>query len=249
MPRFPGENKIKDWLYPAGVLLLMAFVAAGTLQSGLLLRRWTPRANLLLSWPDNALRLALIGLCIFLGWRMGPGPAALGWSTTALPARLTAGAVVGLLLAGAINLGSLLVVRRWGQEAFSTKLIRCILPINRREWLGVLLALLPAAAVEELLFRSLPLGGAGLFGAAGPRPALLLWPLALFFGLLHWPQGGWGVVGTTLAGAILSLLFLATGSLWPPLAAHYLLNVSQVVVAKWIGMKPLRGAYCVVRIA
>ncbi|MCX6032408.1 MAG: CPBP family intramembrane metalloprotease [Chloroflexi bacterium] len=237
-----GEDKIKDWLYPTGVLVLMAFVAAGTLQSGLLLRRWTPPFNLLLSLPDNALRLALIGLCVFWGWRMGPGPAALGWGTTALPAELAFGAGVGLLTAAAINLGSLLVVRRWGQEAFSTRLIQCILPLDSREWLGVLLALLPAAAVEELLFRSLPLGGPGLFGVGGLRPHWLMWPLALFFGLLHWPQGGWGVVGTTLAAIILSLLFLVTGSLWPPLAAHYVLNVSQIVVAKWMGMEAVRGA-------
>jgi membrane protease YdiL (CAAX protease family) len=219
----------------------MALVATGTLQSGLLLRRWTPSFNLLLSLPDNALRLALIGLCVFWGWRVGPGPAALGWRTAALPAGLAFGAAVGLLLAAAINLGSLLVIRRWGQEAFSTKLLQCILPVNRREWIGVLLALLPVAALEELLFRSLPLGGPGLFGATGLRPAWLIWPLALFFGLLHWPQGGWGVVGTTLAAVALSVLFLVTGSLWPPLAAHYILNVSQVVVAKWVGMEPLRG--------
>jgi hypothetical protein len=73
----------------------------------------------------------------------------------------------------------------------------------------------------------------------GPRPAWLIWPLALFFGLLHWPQGAWGVVGTTLAAIALSVLFLVTGSLWPPLAAHYVLDVSQVVVAKWMEMKPL----------
>ncbi len=218
----------------------MAFVAAGTLHSGLLLRRWTPPYNLLLSLPDNALRLALIGLCVFWGWRVGPGPAALGWGTIALPAELAFGAGAGLVTAAAINLGSLWIVRRWGQETFSSRLIQCILPLNGREWLGVLLALLPAAAVEELLFRALPLGGAGLFGAAGPRPWWLMWPLALIFGLLHWPQGAWGVVGTTLTAVILSLLFLVTGSLWPPLAAHYVLNVSQVVVAKMMGMEALR---------
>jgi membrane protease YdiL (CAAX protease family) len=100
----------------------------------------------------------------------------------------------------------------------------------------VLLALLPAAAVEELLFRSLPLGGLGWL----VPPQWLLWPLALFFGLLHWPQGPWGVLGTALAGIALSLLFLATRSLWVPLAAHYVMNVVQILAAKMIGIKPLR---------
>ena len=117
------------------------------------------------------------------------------------------------------------------------RLLRCIIPANRREWLLVLLALLPAAAVEELLFRSLPLGGlAGLIA-----PGWLLWPLALCFGLLHWPQGGWGVVGTTLAAIAFSLLFLAMQSIWAPLAAHYVMNVAQMVLAHRLGMRPARA--------
>ena len=55
---------------------------------------------------------------------------------------------------------------------------------------------------------------------------LLLWPLALLFGALHRPQGGWGVVGTTLAAFALALLFLLTGGIWAPLAAHYVMNVT-----------------------
>ena len=130
------------------------------------------------------------------------------------------------------------VERRWGAEVASTRLIRCILPINRREWVGVLLALLPAAALEELLFRSLPLGGLTWL----VPPWWLMWPLALFFGFLHWPQGAWGVVGTTLAAIVLSLLFLATGSIWAVLAAHYVFNVLQIVAAQWMGLSPLRAA-------
>ena len=99
------------------------------------------------------------------------------------------------------------------------------------------LALLPAAMLEELLFRSLPLGGLTWLVA----PHWLLWPLAVFFGLLHWPQGGWGVAGTMLAAILLSLLFLATGSIWPPLAAHYVMNLLQVAVAVRAGVRPLRA--------
>jgi len=102
----------------------------------------------------------------------------------------------------------------------------------------VLMALLPAAALEELLFRSLPLGGLTWL----VPPWWLMWPLALFFGLLHWPQGAWGVVGTTLAAIVLSLLFLATGSIWAVLAAHYIFNVLQIVAAQWMGLQPLRAA-------
>jgi membrane protease YdiL (CAAX protease family) len=136
-------------------------------------------------------------------------------------------------------MASLLVVRRWGSDVYSTRLLQCILPINRREWIGVLLALLPAAALEELLFRSLPLGGMAGLGVELLRPHWLMWPLSLFFGLLHWPQGAWGVVGTALAAVALSLLFLATGSLWVVLSAHYVLNVSQIIAAQLVGLRPL----------
>ena len=126
-----------------------------------------------------------------------------------------------------------------GAGVYEDKLLRCILPAGRHEWPGVVLALLPAAALEELLFRSLPLGGLARLVA----PHWLMWPLALLFGLLHWPQGGWGVVGTTVAAVALSLLFLATGSVWAPLAAHYVLNVLQLVLARWMGIQPLRAPW------
>jgi len=216
----------------------MTLVSYTTVRSGLALRTWTPRSNLLLSLPDNAARLALVVLSILLGLTVGPGPEALGWQTTWMGRDLVLGVVLGLISAAALNLGGRLAERRWGPEVFSTRLLQCMLPINRKEWAGVLLALLPAAMLEELLFRSLPLGGLTWL----VPPWWLLWPLALLFGLLHWPQGGWGVTGTAITAVVLSLLFLATGSIWVPLAAHYAMNVCQFVMAKLSGLEPLRGA-------
>jgi membrane protease YdiL (CAAX protease family) len=228
------------WIFAASVALLIGLVCYTTVRSGLALRTWTPRSNLLLSLPDNAVRLALLALCILLGLTVGPGPEALGWSVS--PQRLSQdlplGVVLGLVFACAVNLGGRLAIRWWGPEIFSSKLLQCMLPINGREWAGVLLALLPAAALEELLFRSLPLGGLAWL----VPPWWLLWPLALLFGLLHWPQGGWGVAGAALTAIVLSLLFLLTGSIWVPLAAHYTMNVSQFVLAKLSGVEPLRAA-------
>jgi membrane protease YdiL (CAAX protease family) len=45
-----------------------------------------------------------------------------------------------------------------------------------------------------------------------------------------------------LAAIVLSLLFLATGSIWAVLAAHYVFNVMQIVAAQWMGLRPLRAA-------
>lgn len=215
----------------------MVLVGAGTVRSGQLLRTWTPPQNLMLSVPDNLLRLVLIGLCLLLGDRVGPGPGALGWRVMHLGGDLLLGGAVGLVLSLVLGVAGDAVVRRWGPAVYSTRMVQCILPASGREWIWVTLALLPAAALEELLFRSLPLGGLGWLAS----PWWLLWPLALCFGLLHWPQGGWGVVGTTLAAILLSWLFLATGGIWAPLAAHYAMNVSQLLLAQWTGLKPLRG--------
>jgi membrane protease YdiL (CAAX protease family) len=40
---------------------------------------------------------------------------------------------------------------------------------------------------------------------------------------------------------VLSVLFLVTGSIWAPLAAHYLLNILQIVFANRSGYRPLRS--------
>jgi membrane protease YdiL (CAAX protease family) len=230
---------IAPWIFTIGVVSLIALVCYGMVRTGLALRFWTPRYNLLLSLPDNAARLVMLAFCILLGVTVGPGPEALGWSTspTLLGRDLFLGAVVGLVWAAALNAGGNLAVRRWGPEVFSSKVLQCMLPIGRREWVGVLLALVPAAALEEMLFRSLPLGGLAWL----VPPWWLLWPLALLFGLLHWPQGGWGVAGAAISAVMFSLLFLVTSGIWAPLAAHYTINVAQLVLAKLSGLEPLRG--------
>lgn len=226
-----------SWWLVGTFLVLLVLVSAGTWRTGQLLRRWTPPFNLLLTVPDNALRLVLIGVCIGAGAAWGPGQSALGWQTTYLVPDLGLGVVAGLVLAGFFARAGQAAVRRWGPEVYDGKLLQCILPRSPREWPLVLLALLPAAALEELLFRSLPLGGLAWLIA----PGWLLWPLALGFGLLHWPQGGWGVVGATLAAIVFSLLFLVTGGIWAPLAAHYVMNAAQVIWASRSGVSSRGG--------
>ena len=183
------------------------------------------------------LRLVLVGASVGWGMWAGPGAEALGLQTAHLGRDLITGLIVGLALAWVVNAAGRAAVRHWGPQVFSSRMIRYMVPANGREWVGVLLALLPAAALEELLFRSLPLGGLGWLLS----PWWMLWPLALVFGLLHWPQGGWGVVGTVFAGVVLSLLFLATHSIWAPIAAHYLMNVHQLLSARAAGAMTSRN--------
>jgi len=226
-----------EWAFAGILFALLILVSIATARSAALLQRYTPPGNMLLGWPDNIVRIVAVVGCVILGVTLGPGPQVLGWGIENLGRDLAVGALSGLLFATVLSFGAWLVVRLWGPEVVSTRMVQSILPVDRREWVGVLAALLPAALLEELLFRSLPLGGLSWLIS----PWLLLWPLSLLFGLLHWPQGGWGVAGATLVGIFLSFLFLITGSLWAALAAHYVMNVHQLVAAKRAGLAPLRA--------
>lgn len=215
---------------------LLAALAYATVRTGQLLRTWTPDRNLMLSWPENVFRLGLVGVCLLLGLTLGPGAAALGLRTAQPAADVALGLACGLALSLVVAAAGWLIVRVWGTDVYNDALLRAILPRSRWEWTGLLLVLLPAALLEELLFRALPL--AGLSWLIAPR--WLLWPLSVGFGLLHWPQGSWGVVGATLAGIVFGLLFLFTDSLWVPVAAHYILNVTQLILAHATRGQPLR---------
>lgn len=225
------------WFFLTGTLALMLLLGAGTVYSGLALRSWTPDRNLLLTWPDNLVRLVLVALCLVLGAAVGPGAAALGWSTESLGADLIVGGAVGLLMATGLNAAGAAAQKAWGPAIYDSKLLRCMLPAERWEWPGVLAALLPAAALEELLFRSLPLAGLTWLAPAW----LLVTVVSLLFAALHWPQGAWGVVGTAMAGIVLSLLFLLTGSIWASIVAHYVMNVVQLLWSRQTGLVPLRA--------
>jgi membrane protease YdiL (CAAX protease family) len=223
--------------YALAVFGMIALATIGTVRSGMALQRYTPTGSLLLGLPDNVLRLFAVITCFIIGATLGPGPEALGWGTDRIWRDLIIGAVAGVILALCVSLGARLVVRIWGPQAISTHMVRCILPADRHEWILVPAAMLSAVLLEELLFRSLPLGGLAWLVS----PWLLLWPLSLLFGLLHWPQGGWGIAGATLIGVALSFLFLATGSLWAAFSAHYVLNMHQLTAAQRAGLSPLRA--------
>lgn len=223
-------------LFALFTALLIAGLGAATYQSGRILRRIIPPVNLLLTLPDNLLRVVMIAFCLWLGLSLGPGAGALGWSLDHFLRHASLGALVGLVLAPPLQWLSAAAVRRWGSEVYDNLVLRAIVPVNGAEWVGVAAALLPAALLEELVFRSLPLAGLSWLIS----PWVLMWPLALLFGLLHWPQGPLGVVGTTFLGLILSALFLWTGSIWTVVFAHWVLNLVEVTLAWQQGLRPLR---------
>lgn len=243
---------MQQFLFTVILVFLMLALGVATWYSGRLLRTFVPPQNLLLTIPDNVLRLGLILLCLALGTWLGPGPAALGWETGHFLRDLALGTAAAAVLAPVLSWAGAAAERRWGADIYDKRLLRAIVPANRREWLAVVLVLLPAAALEELLFRSLPLGSlpwlASPWMLASPdtaasmmaSPWVIAWPLSLLFGLMHASQGPWGIVGTALMGLVLSALFLLSGSIWVPIVTHWLLNATELTLAQRNGLRPLR---------
>ena len=208
-------------------LALTAFIGWSTYQTDRLLRVWRPDRNLLLVPAENALRIGLVLVCAGLGWLSRLPPATLGWVPADPAGDMLAGVLAGIALSLAITAAANWAIARWGQAIYSPLVILNVLPRNRREGLLILLALVPSIALEELLFRSLLLGGLSPLLPAW----LLVIPVSAVFGLFHLPQGRLGVAGTALAGIAFSLLFLWRGSLLAPLIAHYVADVLQLAQA------------------
>ncbi|MBV7332762.1 CPBP family intramembrane metalloprotease [Chloroflexi bacterium TSY] len=195
-----------------------------------LLRTWKPEGNILLYGPENWLRILLVGACILLGLLSGVPQSDLGWNYTNGANQLLQGFLWGIAIALFFFLATRWLVTHTGQQFYSSTIILAIIPRSISEATLVILAMIPAVLVEELLFRSLLLGG---LGPLAPTWILLLGS-AVLFGILHSPQGIWGMVGASLAGGLFGGLFLWQNSLITPTIAHYVANLVQIGIAALI---------------
>ncbi len=218
-------------------LALTGFLGYATFATGRLLRAWRPERNLLLLPQENALRIVLILVCIGLGLLSGVEPTALGWRWDNWRYDALLGIGIGLALAVGFYAATRLLLRLGGGRFYSPSILEILLPANRREFWLVLLAFIPAVLVEELLFRSLLIGGLSPLAT----PLALVLAMGVAFGLLHSPQGVWGMAGAGLAGVIFGLLFVMTDSLIAPLVAHYTANSVQIGLAMRVGREGGEG--------
>ncbi|MFN8487063.1 MAG: CPBP family intramembrane glutamic endopeptidase [Caldilineaceae bacterium] len=218
---------IRYWLFISLTLCLVGFVGYGVFMTNRLLRTWQPDRNLLLIPSENGLRLVLIGVCLLLGLISGLSRAQLGWVFANVNHQLLLGGLWGGGLALFFYATTRWVMRQSGERFYSTVIIKAVVPHNQQEFFLVSLAMLSVVALEELLFRSLLLGG-----LTPVLPGFLLVLVGgLLFGLMHVPQGIWGMIGAAGAGMLLGWLFLWEGSLLAPLVAHYIANLVQVCLA------------------
>ncbi|MDQ2807728.1 MAG: CPBP family intramembrane metalloprotease [Chloroflexota bacterium] len=211
-----------------GSLLLLVALAWVTYQSGKLLRALPLRENLLLAPLENAVKAAIITVCAGLAAISGLPPAQFGWTVGHPAADLGAAILFAVTVQVTVNALTRWAIRRFGKAVYSPVVMLNIFPRTRREWLLVPAAMGLAVLLEEVLFRSLLLGG---LSAWVPAP-LLVGALGLVFGAMHSPQGALGMVVSAAVGIALSLLFLWSGSLLAPFVAHYLINLLQLLRAR-----------------
>lgn len=219
-------------LFTIGLFLLLGFISLATYRTAQLLETWKPAdatENLLLLPFENLARLMMIGVTVGLGLLSGRGSEALGW----LPRQPWADVLSGIAIGIAVSLVLLppsLWVKRHRPQWQSDAVLNSIRPRTRRQWPLVLLALIPVALLEEMLFRSLLLGGFAPY-------VNVMWfavAVSILFGLLHRPQGEWGVLAVTLISLVFSALFLWRHSLLLVVAAHWAVNAGQLLLAEWV---------------
>jgi membrane protease YdiL (CAAX protease family) len=206
-----------------------------------------------LPWPDSAALVALLVLLPVLsvlqvrllrGMEVERMPVYLGSAVSlvvlggaawALGSRDEGASAVGLVplpwAAFALWSGGLVAAG----VALSAAFRRAAMALGLRES-GLLRSLLPRTGRERAAFAGLSVAaGVGeelaYRGYVIPVLAVLLGPVgaavvsSVVFGVLHAYQGPLGMARTAALGGLLAWGFLASGSLWPPIAAHALLDV------------------------
>lgn len=140
-----------------------------------------------------------------------------------------------LALVSVAGLGLVLLLERRGWWPEEPEMVRVLMPQTRRERWWALLGLAPTAGLcEEFLYRGFLLAEASAwFHSAG-------WGVVVSsaaFGLAHSYQGVNGMVRAGLLGALLAWPVVQTGSLYPSMTAHFLIDA---VALLWLGPKFVR---------
>ncbi len=216
--------------FAAGTVVLTAVIVYLTALTAALLRERALPFNPLLHPAENAFRLLLIGAGVGLIGISGLPAEQFGLLPVPAWADIAVALGSGVAGAWAINGVSKVAVKDLSPGWYSKNALQSLRPRSAGQLVAVCLAALPAALLEELLFRAMWVGG---FSTWFP-PGIMVLLSALLFGSVHVAQGRWGVLMASAMGVVLGLLFLVTGNLWFVVAAHWAMNVNQFVVAyRW----------------
>ncbi len=203
-----------DAFFLVGLLELLPALALGqmALARGIVIQRVPAYLNS----GSTILLLGILGL--FMGRRL------VGLPGMGLDAPISGDNLVWTVLLLGAGVGTLLGFRsiRRAVGGKETPLVHELMPVTTKEK-GLFAALsLCAGFGEEMAYRGYAISA--LVVATGSAPLALVVTSASF-GVLHAYQGAIGVVRTAVVGLILGAAFLYTGSLWPPMVAHMLIDL------------------------
>lgn len=162
--------------------------------------------------------LGIGGIGALVGW-MEFGVGAMGLTFMAWPRLLLW--TGGLSLAALALLGGFHVFRKMA-DIRETPILKQLLPVTRRERAMFVFLSMAAGIGEEIAYRGFLIPA--LTVVTGSTPGALLLSSAVF-GLLHAYQGWLGIARTAALGLVLAVSLLVSGSLWPAVFAHAIVDV------------------------
>ncbi|HET9180394.1 MAG TPA: type II CAAX endopeptidase family protein [Terriglobia bacterium] len=171
---------------------------------------------------------ALAGIGALVVYVAGPGWQSAGLAVLAESEFFKWTAALVLISVAGLGLVLLLEQRGWWPE--ESEMVQLLLPQTGREKLWAVLGLAPTAGLcEEFLYRGfLLVEVTAWFHSA-------VWGVVISsaaFGLAHFYQGLNGMVRAGLLGALLAWPMVETGSLYPSMTAHFLIDA---VALLWLG--------------
>lgn len=182
--------------------------------------------------PRNAVYLgSMIGLWLLglaalsAGLLSGFTPALMGF------ARLGAGSALLWTIALLAAAGLIVAAFKWA-GAQESAIMREIVPATGKERLVFCVLALSAGVCEEIAFRGFLIPA--LDFATGSTVAAVVLSSAAF-GVLHAHQHASGALRAAVLGAALAIPFVVTGSIYPSMAAHTLVDVAGGLwLARWL---------------
>lgn len=215
------------FVFVAGTVVLTVALTYMTAATARVLRRGPLPYNPLLHPLEVLFRFGLLAVCLVLLWWSGFSPAQFGFVRFSIPRDLFLGAGLGIVLVWGVNLFSVLLLSDTSAGFYSKHALFSMRPTSAAEMVLTALATLPAAALEELLFRSMWIGGFSVWLSV---PALIV-AIAILFGVMHVAQGLWGILVTGIVGVLFGMLFVWSGSFWLILVTHWVMNLNQFILA------------------
>lgn len=167
---------------------------------------------------SSIVTLWILGTASWLVGVRDAGASAVG--LVGLPASSMVAWTLGLTVGGVgIILGFHWIARRLGLR--DSEILKQLLPRTNGERVVFAVLSVAAGSGEELAYRGYAI--LVLAPLVGLLPSALLSTVA--FGVVHAYQGPVGILRTGLMGGVLAWGFLASGSLWPAIAAHTLIDL------------------------